>query len=145
MLTKEEFERHFKSHSEKLEVRPSNGFIIISSKEGQVCPHYEISGCRIYNDRPIDCRLFPYVMHRFITRLNKTKIVYHTNSDCPEKNALFQHVPKAIARSLIMEFGKKVYGENKAITAQCENGALSRLRIRIEAALSRRINKIFLK
>jgi Fe-S-cluster containining protein len=145
MLTKDEYDRHFKHHAECLEIGQSNEFYIISSKDGHVCPHYAKSGCRIYHDRPIDCRLYPYVMHRFIKRLQKIKIVFHSNSDCPEKTALFLSVPEATARALVVEFGGKVYGGGKTILVQHEKGAFSRFRIRVESAISRRINRLFLK
>jgi Fe-S-cluster containining protein len=135
MLTKSEFEKHFKSHAEELFIRLSDNHVVISSKEGRVCPHLEDGGCRIYHDRPIDCRLYPYVMRFVSENAKKVKIAFHTRSDCPQKNARL--LPEADARALIMEFGEKVYGD-KAIVVLREKGLLSRLRIRIETTIRRR-------
>lgn len=142
MLTRDEYERHFKSHLQDLVIRQSNEFYIISSKEGRICPHSQTSGCQIYHDRPIDCRLYPYVMSRFIKKIRKVKIIFHTRSDCPVKDPLFLLMPKTKARSLIIEFGKKVYGGNKTIIVQHDQGMISQFLIRIDAAISRRMNKI---
>ena len=136
MLTKDEFEKHFKSHAEKLFIRLNDNHVVISTKEGLACPHLSDSGCRIYQDRPIDCRLFPYVM-RFVSRnAKKVKIAFHTRSDCPTKNILL--IPEAEARALVMEFGKKVNGADKIIIVQREKGLFSRLRFRIETTVNRR-------
>jgi hypothetical protein len=137
MLTNVEYERHFKRHANDLMIWQSNKFYIISSKEGRICPHFENGGCRIYRDRPIDCRLYPYVMRRFIKGRNKVKIVFHTKSDCPDKYVMFQLTPETTARALVTEFGKKVYGEHTAIVVKHEKGFLSRLLCRMETTISR--------
>ena len=133
VLTKDEFEKHFKGHAEELIIGQSDKFIIISSKEGRVCPHLSDSGCRIYQNRPIDCRLYPYQMRFVSGNARKVIIAFHTRSDCPIKNALL--IPETEARELVMQFGKKVYGENTTVIVRREKGLLSRLRIRIEKFL----------
>jgi Fe-S-cluster containining protein len=135
ILTKDEFEKHFKGHAEELFVRLSDNYVVISTKEGRVCPHLSDGGCRIYQDRPIDCRLYPYQMRFISGNAGKVKLVFHTRSDCPQKNALL--IPEAEARALVMEFGKKVFGADKTIIVVREKGLLSRLRIRIEKTISR--------
>jgi len=137
MLTNDEYDRHFKHHAKDLVIWQSNKFYIIASKEGHICPHFENDGCRIYRDRPIDCRLYPYVMRRFIKRSQKVKIVFHTKSDCPDKTTMFRLTPETKARALVIEFGKKVYGENSTIIVRHEKGFLSRLIYRIETNISR--------
>ncbi len=136
VLTKDEFEAHFKNHAEELFVRESNKYVIISTKEGRVCPHLAKDGsCRIYKDRPIDCRLYPYVMRFVFEKPRKVKIAFHTQPDCPQGEALL--IPEADAKALITEFGKKVYGEDKTIIVQRQKGLFSRLRIRIEITMNR--------
>jgi Fe-S-cluster containining protein len=141
MLTRDEYDRHFRNHRDELVTRPVNGFFIISSGKGGACPHWENSGCRIYHVRPVDCRLYPYVIRHLIKRNQSVKIVFHAGSICLKKNPLYQLMPETEARALVMAFGKKVFGENTAIVVQREKGPFSRLRNRIEAALSRRLNK----
>ena len=137
ILTKDEFERHFKSLAEELFVRLSDNYVVISTKEGRVCPHLEDDGgCRIYQDRATDCRLFPYQMRFVSGNAKKVKIAFHTRSDCPQKNALL--IPEAEARALVTKFGKKVFGDDKNIIVVREKGLFSRLLFRIEKAISRR-------
>lgn len=137
MLTNDEYDRHFKAHAEGLEIRQSKKFHIISSKEGLICPHFENGACGIYHDRPLDCRLYPYVMRRFIERGRKVKIVFHSKSDCPDKPALFRLMQEAAAKELVVAFGKKVYGENACVSARHEKGLFSRLIYRAETMVSR--------
>ena len=138
MLTKEEFEKHFRKHAEGLMIRQAGKFIIISSREGRLCPNFENDRCRIYQDRPIDCRIFPYILTRVIEKRNKVKIIFHTRTDCPQKDILYALMPEAAARALAMEFGKNIFGEKKTIIVERERGLFSQLRIRIETAISRR-------
>jgi Fe-S-cluster containining protein len=136
MLTQDEFERHFKSYADELFIRLSDNYIVISTKEGRVCPHLQADGsCRIYQNRAIDCRLFPYVMRFVSVNAKKVKLAFHTRSDCPKKTPLL--IPEAEARALVTEFGKKVFGEDKTIVVVREKGLLSRLLIRIEKIMSR--------
>ena len=69
---------------------------------------------------------------------NKVKIVFHTRTDCPQKDKLYALMPEAAARALAMEFGKKIFGEEKAVIVEREKGLFSKLRIRIETIISRR-------
>jgi Fe-S-cluster containining protein len=141
MLTRDEFEQHFRNYRDELVSRPVNGFIIVSSGKGGSCPHWENGGCRIYLDRPIDCRLYPYAIRHLIRKKQSVKIVFNADSICLQKNRLYRLMPEAEARALVMAFGKRVFGERTTIIVQREKGPFSRLRHRIEAALSRRLNK----
>jgi Fe-S-cluster containining protein len=138
MLTKSEFNKLFKSHEQELLVRQSNKVVVVSSEEGGACPHWGKGGCRIYQDRPIDCRVYPYIMTRVIEKRNKVKIVFHARTDCPQKDRMYALMSETDASALVREFGKKLYGKDKTIIVQCEKGLVSRLRNRIETAISRR-------
>ncbi len=86
----------------------------------------------------MDCRIFPYIMTRVIEKRNKVKIVFHTRTDCPQKDRIYALMPEADARALAKEFGKKIFGEDKTGIVEREKGLLSQLRIRIETMISRR-------
>ena len=137
MLTNAEYERHFRRHEADLTIRQTNGFYIISSREGRVCPHLDNNGCRIYRDRPIDCRLYPYIIRRFIRRGNRVKVAFHSKSGCPEKKMLIHSMSAATAKSLAVDFGKEVFGDGTKVVAQMERGLISRLCLRLEAAIAR--------
>jgi hypothetical protein len=137
IVTRAEYYRHFRPHGSGLVTRRSRGFYIISSRDGFACPHLDSSGCRIYRDRPLDCRLFPYNMRRFIKRGRTVKISFHTLSDCPSREALLRAMPETAAREIIGRFGKEVYGGTIAIKTAREKGLFSRIALKIEAVFSR--------
>jgi Fe-S-cluster containining protein len=144
-LPKAEFSQHFQRHEESLVIRQIGKIFVVSPKEGQVCPYLDNGGCRIYHERPIDCRVYPYIMSHIIEKRNKVKIVFHTRSDCPKKSTLYRLMPESEARALIIAFGKKIYGESKTIIAHRESGMLSQFCNRFEARLSRSLNKMTLR
>jgi len=119
MLTKAEFERHFKAHSEKLVLRSSKNFVIISTRDGFNCPHLGATGCGIYLERPIDCRLFPYMMSHVFENRWRIRIVFHDKSDCPQRVPLLQPVEEA--KALARSFAQSVFGTGRPIKVQFED------------------------
>lgn len=118
MLTREEFEKHFEGYAEKLVVRSAEHFVIISSRHGCTCPHLSDDGCRIYQDRPVDCQLFPYMMSHVFHNRRRVRIVFHDKSDCPHQ-ALIIQTPEA-ARVLARKFGQAVFGSGMSVVADFE-------------------------
>jgi Fe-S-cluster containining protein len=59
-LSQEEYQRFFQAYQEVLDVRQEDGVVILSARPGRGCPNLGDKGCRIYDERPIDCRLYPY-------------------------------------------------------------------------------------
>jgi Fe-S-cluster containining protein len=88
MLTEKEFDSIFKDHEDGLVVKRSNDVVIISPKNGGACPYWKGEGCSIYQQRPIDCRLHPYMITHIIQRKNKVKITFHNLNDCPRRDVL---------------------------------------------------------
>ncbi|MDD2582051.1 MAG: YkgJ family cysteine cluster protein [Desulfuromonadaceae bacterium] len=140
MLTKEEFDTHFKGHTDKLLLRSSRNFVVISSRDGFACPHLGIDGCKIYQSRPMDCRLFPYVVSHVFERTNNIRIVFHNRSDCPQKERLLQSTDEA--RSLVMKFARSVFGEDRQIIVTFDRNRtlLSRARNFIDRKWSERFS-----
>jgi Fe-S-cluster containining protein len=141
VLSADEFRRFFEGHRNKLSIRQSDKVIIVSAADGKACPHWGTNGCRIYGQRPIDCRVFPYVTTHIIEKRSRIKIVFHSRSDCPLKEKLILNMPEADIRNLLIEFGKSVYGSTRPIVVQHERGFVSRLLNRLEAAISRRLHR----
>lgn len=139
VLSADEFRRFFEGHRKELSIKQSNGVMIVSSTHGNACPHWGPDGCRIYLQRPIDCRVFPYITALVIEKRTKVKIVFHSRSDCPLKEQLYPNMPEADIRQLLTELGKSVYGPAKSIVVQHERGFIARLQNRVEAAISRRL------
>jgi Fe-S-cluster containining protein len=142
LLSEDEFKRLFAGHQDELFIRRSQKLVVITSKSGGPCPYWGKDGCRIYGERPIDCRVFPYFPRHIIDKGNRVKIVFHGRSDCPQKEKLFLLMPEAEVKALLMALGREMYGEAKTIVVRHENGMVSRVMNRIEAALYRRINRI---
>lgn len=137
ILAQDEFNKLFKSRSEALSVRRAGKVVIVSAADGGACPYWGKGGCRIYRDRPIDCRIFPYILTRVIERRKSVKIIFHTRTDCPRKDVLYALMPLLQAKALAAEFGQKAYRGDKTINVQCQKGPVSRFLNRIESALSR--------
>jgi hypothetical protein len=142
LLSEDEFKRLFASHQDELSVRRSQKLVVITSKSGGPCPYWSKDGCRIYGERPIDCRVYPYIPSHVVEKGNRVKIVFHGRSDCPQKEKLFLLMPEAEVKALLTAFGRKLYGEAKTIDVRHERGMVFRVLNRIEAALYRRINRI---
>ncbi len=132
LLSKDEFADLFKKHEQQLNVRKEDQFIVISSKENAMCPHFYDGGCKIYLERPIDCRLYPYQMRLAYETKGKAKFVLHSRSDCPRKANLL--LPEEEARKLIKDFGRNVFGDKKIIVQNTDH-IFSRLMIKIEIQL----------
>ncbi|KPK32838.1 MAG: hypothetical protein AMK70_10010 [Nitrospira bacterium SG8_35_1] len=129
-LTKDEFEKFFKDCQQDLLVREENKVVMIFSKEGKGCPNLEKKGCRIYRDRPIDCRLYPYQMLPLYETKDKVKILLYIKPECVE-NRIF-NIPENEAMTLVEDFGRKVYGNKKIIVQVFEDNFFIKLRNKIE-------------
>jgi len=112
-LTKDEFEIHFKKHSDGLAIARYEKTFVVSSHNNGPCPHWGKSGCRIYNDRPIDCRLYPYEITRISEKRKAIEITLLNNPGCPEMDSLL--MPFEEAKALIEFFCHTVYGQGKPI------------------------------
>jgi Fe-S-cluster containining protein len=124
MLSKNEFDSLFKDYENSLMVRVEKGIVILSSKKGDMCPHLENGVCRIYKDRPIDCRLHPYQMRTSYVTPKRAKLILHTRSSCPKKMKLL--ISEEKAKLLVMDFGREVYGDKDIVVQRCET-LLSRI------------------
>ena len=129
-LSKEEFEKHFKDREQDLVVKEKDKVVMIFSNEGKVCPNLEKKGCRIYEDRPIDCRLYPYQMLPLYETNSKVKFILFMIPNCIENKTFL--IPESKARALVEEFGRKVYGDKKIVVQVFEDRFLTKLRNKIE-------------
>lgn len=135
MLTKDEYETRFRRHEENLLVQQSGGFYRVTPRDGAACPNWDHGGCAIYLNRPIDCRLFPYMMVRVDKGKGPLKILLKTSSLCPKVDAAGVLMPETEARALATEFWRKIAGDRADIIVQRESGLLYQLRSGINGIL----------
>lgn len=114
-LSRPEFEKHFKKHSDNLSITKYNEMFIVYPRNNLPCPYWnEESGCGIYLDRPIDCRLYPYDLHQIVKKNGKIEISFYDQTECPHREELF--IPVDEAKALMKTLAREVYGEDKPIT-----------------------------
>ena len=120
-LSKREFEKHFKKYSDRLSIIKYYKMFIVYPRNNLPCPYWDKeSGCTIYEERPIDCRLYPYDLHQLIEKKGIIEISFYDQTDCPQKENLF--IPVDEAKELMKTLAREVYGEDKPITIQFNPG-----------------------
>ena len=113
-LSQQEFEKYFKKHSDRLSVVKYNKMYIVYPRNNLPCPYWnETKGCGMYEDRPIDCRLYPYDLHQIIEKNGVIEIEFYDQTDCPHKENLFMPVEEA--KELMRKLAREVYGEDMPI------------------------------
>jgi Fe-S-cluster containining protein len=102
-----EYKKHFDQYSEYLEVRRVGALYIISSKGEKPCPNWSNNLCNIYDDRPIDCRLYPYDMRIIHINKKQVKLSFHSLARCPSKKELL--ATEKDAREMISRFAHDIF------------------------------------
>ncbi len=137
MLTREEYEAQFKNYEENLFVEESDGVYKVTPRNGTACPHWDHGGCAIYPNRPIDCRLYPYMMTRVDKGKDTLKVTLQMSSQCPKIDAVGMLKSETEAHALATEFWRKVTGDETGIIVQRESRLVSQLRSWIKAIFRR--------
>jgi len=119
-LSRQEFEKHFRKYSDRLSIIKYNKMFIVYPRNNQPCPYFDKNGCKIYKDRPIDCRLYPYDLHQLVEKGGEIEIIFYDQTDCPHKESLF--MPAYEAKDLMKTLAQEVYGQDKPINIQFEPG-----------------------
>ena len=125
-LSQAEFAAHFQEHTQDLHVRSAGKLVIIATREGRVCPNLGDKGCRIYDERPIDCRLYPYQMLPVYETRGTVKIMLYMTHECVANRTF--HFPEQGARALVETFGKAVYGDKTVLVQVYQDRFLPKLR-----------------
>jgi len=112
-LSEAEFQQHFADYREKFDVSRQGPIRRISVKKGYTCPHFE-NGCRVYAERPIECRLYPHTIGKVWTFGKRVLITYNTfRSDCPFCEEL--KIPDTEAADMVAQFAKNTFGDGYRI------------------------------
>ncbi len=118
MVTETEYERVFSRHQNALEITQTGRLKRLTSKAGP-CPNWQ-GACTVYEDRPMECRLFPFTVSIVAATSKTVHITAHDRVDCPQKETLRPR--ETTARRLIEAFAREAYGPNLTIHISFERG-----------------------
>ena len=116
-LTKSEYKQHFARHQDRLVVQQKGLIYEVSAKQGGTCPHWN-DGCAIYNDRSIECRLFPYTIKQFRFYHGRVLLTLSDYTNCPLKRMLL--LPWNEAQNLASLFARDAFGNECFVKVRYE-------------------------
>lgn len=137
-VTEAEFQRCFSSHVDLLHIEREGPVLVLTPKDGAACPNWQKGGCAVYDDRPRECRLFPFTLFVRKQGADLVSIGYHSDTRCPLKQALI--APDAEARAIVANFGEEAFPRSKLEVSR--ETTLERLRRRTAAAAWRLLSII---
>lgn len=103
-ITEVEFARCFAPHADKLLIERDGPIYVITPKSG-ICPNWGQGGCRVYDVRPRDCRLFPFTLFVRRRENDRLSLGYHSDTHCPLKNRLLPSGDEA--EEILRGFGRE--------------------------------------
>jgi len=106
-LTREEFQRCFSRHVERLEIKHEGPVYVITPKNGGTCPNWQDGGCAVYDERPRECRLFPFTLFVRQQTSHTVSLGYHCDTRCPMKTELLLAADEADA--MVSDFGREAF------------------------------------
>ncbi len=118
-LTELEYKRYFARHRKKLEVRRYDKVYLVSSKIGESCPYLCANKCIIYDNRPIECRLFPYTIGVVHSEQGRVLLSFHDRTICPNKKELL--VSKDEAKAMVYSFARDEFGDEYVVKVKRES------------------------
>lgn len=118
LVTESEFQRVFSRHHNALEITQTGRLKRLTSKAGP-CPNWH-GACTVYEDRPMECRLFPFTVSLVAATSQTIHITAHDRVDCPQKEALRPR--EAAAIDLIKAFARDAYGPGHTVHISFERG-----------------------
>jgi Fe-S-cluster containining protein len=95
-VNQDEFDRCFAHHVDKLDIDRDGPLYRITVKDGGACPNWE-DKCSIYEDRPMECALFPHTIGAVFDD-ETLLLTVHKRTECPLKDALAMDDADAIRR-----------------------------------------------
>ncbi|MBI5446639.1 MAG: YkgJ family cysteine cluster protein [Deltaproteobacteria bacterium] len=140
-LSEREFEQSFRRIADRLEVVKYRKSFLVTPKDRLPCPYWTGKGCSIYESRPIDCRLFPYVLVDVRDKGRKIRVTFHKDSDCPHREDLYGLVPLDEAKSLMKRLAQDVFGQKEVEFEEVQGGADEPKAVRLVKGLITRASK----
>lgn len=136
-VSRREFDRCFAQHEARMVVGRDGPLWVVSALNGGPCPNWSDRGCSVYEQRPMECRLFPYTIYTRSRTADSVSIAFHSDTRCPLKDQL--RMPRPAAKRMIAEFCRDAFPP-ALIEVRAETWferLRRRLRDRIRAAIRR--------
>ena len=119
-----EFDRCFASHQDKLSIEREGPLFKISVHDGGACPNWK-DQCAVYEDRPMECRLFPHTIGSVFDG-ETLLLTVHKRTDCPLKKELAMGDQAAV--EMVEQFARETVGPERAYRVVLDAGA-TRLKV----------------
>lgn len=116
-LTQIEFDRCFRHHDDDIVVERDGPLYIVSQRDGNACPNWQDGGCKVYDQRPRECALFPHTLYVRLHH-NVVSVRVHSDTKCPLKAQLISSQSEAAA--LANEFAREAFGDQARIRVGSE-------------------------
>ncbi len=120
-LTKTEYEHCFSRHAEagKVIVGREGPIYIVNPDQEQACPNWKKEGCSVYDDRPLECRLFPHTLYIKELAPAKVEVRFHAVHSCPLIGDL--RMTENAAESIVKNFCAEAFGDHAGVTIKPES------------------------
>jgi len=127
-LTKAEYDLCFVDHVEtgKVEVAREGPIYIINPDEKQKCPNWKGEGCSVYEDRPLECRLFPHTLYVKEQTPEKVEVRFHAVHSCPLVGEL--RMKEDMAEEMVNDFCNQAFESNAHVIVKPESKSEERKR-----------------
>lgn len=139
-LTEIEFDRCFARHATALVIEREGPLYVVSQRGGEACPNWHDGGCSVYDDRPRECRLFPFTMYSDVKADSSVTLRVHSDTRCPLKSDLLGD--RELALQLVRRFAEEAYGGAPAAHVRHER-RIERI-LRLYRQLAHRVTRIFI-
>ena len=106
-VTAAEFERCFAAHADRLDIEHEGPVVVLTPKNHAPCPNWQQAGCAVYEDRPRECRLFPFTLYVRKPNDDLVSIGYHSDTRCPLKTTLLP--ADCDARAIVTSFAEEAF------------------------------------
>ena len=116
-LTQIEFDRCFRHHDDDIVVERDGPLYIVSQRDGNACPNWQDGGCKVYDQRPRECALFPHTLY-VQQRGDAISVRVHSDTRCPLKAELISS--EQVAERLARELAEEAFGQNAHIQVRHE-------------------------
>ena len=97
-VTRQEFDRCFAAHADKISIKDLGAYLEVTSNKTKDCPNFIDDRCAMYEDRPMECRLYPHSVQDIDLIAGGVRAYVHAGTrTCPQKSKLMAPEPEVLA------------------------------------------------